>query len=124
MMEEAETAAAPAPVEEVATKPVSLSNDSPDAIKVNIADALNEQEIVKFTVHTKTGLARFAKSDFQVTRMHEEFVWLFERYTENPVNAGFIIPPPPPKPDFSQSHGKLAKLQSGDAQTPQEELES
>lgn len=123
MMEEAETAAAPAPVEEVATKPVSLSNDSPDAIKVNIADALNEQEIVKFTVHTKTGLSRFAKPDFQVTRMHEEFVWLFDRYTENPVNAGFIIPPPPPKPDFSQSHGKLAKLQSGDAQTPQEELE-
>lgn len=113
--------ATPKPASEAATATVPL--DDPNVIKVNIADALNEQEIVRFTVHTTTGLARFAKPDFQVTRTHEEFVWLFERYTEKPVNAGYIIPPPPPKPDFSQSHGKLAKLQSGDAQTPQEELE-
>lgn len=58
-----------------------------------------------------------------MTRLHEEFVWLFERFTENEQNAGYIIPPPPPKPDFSQSHGKLAKLQAGDAQTPQDELD-
>eukprot|EP00041_Stephanoeca_diplocostata_P034646 m.1190860 g.1190860 ORF g.1190860 m.1190860 type:complete len:406 (+) comp24556_c1_seq25:154-1371(+) len=95
----------------------------PKGIRVSIADALNEQDIVKFTVHTQTELERFAKKDFQVTRLHEEFVWLFERFTENDQNAGYIIPPPPPKPDFSQSHGKLAKLQSGDAQTPQDELD-
>eukprot|EP00040_Diaphanoeca_grandis_P038573 m.256789 g.256789 ORF g.256789 m.256789 type:complete len:408 (-) comp34694_c0_seq1:301-1524(-) len=112
MMEEADNAA---PVQEVQveeTKPVSLGADAKSAIKVNIADALNEQEIVKFTVHTTTGLSRFAKEEFQVTRTHEEFYWLFEKYTENAANAGYIIPPPPPSPDFSQSHGKLAKLQS------------
>lgn len=92
-------------------------------IRVNIADALNEQDIVKFTVHTKTDLDRFAKNDFQVTRLHEEFVWLFDRFTENPTMAGYIIPPPPPKPDFSASHSKLTKLQYGDEHTPHHELE-
>lgn len=33
----------------------------PKAIRVSIADALNEQDIVKFTVHTQTELDRFAK---------------------------------------------------------------
>lgn len=110
----------PAAAEAQATKPVDLADDS---LKVNIADALNEQDIVKFTVHTKTTLDRFSKRDFQVTRQHEEFVWLHERFVENQDYAGLIIPPCPPKPDFSQSHGKLAKLQAGDASMPTEELE-
>mmetsp|Transcript_42726 Transcript_42726/g.59353 ORF Transcript_42726/g.59353 Transcript_42726/m.59353 type:complete len:327 (+) Transcript_42726:222-1202(+) len=37
--------------------------------------------------------------------------------------AGYIIPPPPPKPDFSASHSKLTKLQYGDSHTPKEELD-
>merc|ERR1712166_1237106 len=108
-MEEAEQT--PVQEEPVATKAVSLGDDN-SAIRVHIADALNEQEIVKFTVQTKTGLSRFAKESFEVSRTHEEFVWLFEKYTENAANAGYIIPPPPPIPDFSQSHGKLTKLQT------------
>jgi len=94
----------------------------PKAIKVNIADALNEQELVKFTVHTQTDLERFAKKDFEVTRLHEEFVWLFDRFTENDAMAGYIIPPPPPKPDFSVSHLKLIKLHHGDQSMPSEEV--
>lgn len=115
--EEAKTEeATPAP----GGKSVDLTDK--DSMKVNIADALNEQDIVKFTVHTKTTLDRFAKKDFQVTRTHEEFIWLHSQYLENEKYAGYIIPPAPPKPDFSQSHGKLAKLQS-DADMPQEELQ-
>lgn len=121
-MEEADTSVpVTEPVQEVAKE--ETPTDDKDAIKVNIADALNEQEIVKFTVQTKTGLARFAKEEFQVTRTHEEFVWLFEKYTENPANAGFIIPPPPPSPNFSQSHGKLAKLQSNATNYTQKETD-
>ena len=33
------------------------------------------------------------------------------------------IPPCPPKPDFSQSHGKLAMLQAGDSSLTPEEIE-
>eukprot|EP00050_Salpingoeca_kvevrii_P005934 m.286514 g.286514 ORF g.286514 m.286514 type:complete len:403 (-) comp11588_c0_seq1:211-1419(-) len=117
-MLEPETEAAAAVAE---TKQVDLTGD--DRLKVNIADALNEQDIVKFTVHTKTTLDRFAKREFQVTRQHEEFVWLHDCFVDNEANAGYIIPPCPPKPDFSQSHGKLAKLQAGDPSMPQEELD-
>lgn len=38
-------------------------------------------------------------------------------------HLGLIIPPAPPKPNFSASHAKLAKLQSGDQELPQEELQ-
>jgi sorting nexin-5/6/32 len=100
---------------------VDLHQD--DSLKVSIADALNEQDIVKFTVHTKTTLERFKKREFQVTRQHEEFVWLHDRFTENDEYAGLLIPPCPPKPDFSQSHGKLAMLQAGDATLTPEEIE-
>lgn len=103
------------------TKAVDLMQD--DSFRVTIADALNEQDIVKFTVHTKTTLDRFKKRDFQVTRQHEEFVWLHDRFVENDTYAGLLIPPCPPKPDFSQSHGKLAMLQSGDATLTPEEIE-
>ncbi|EDQ85226.1 uncharacterized protein MONBRDRAFT_34397 [Monosiga brevicollis MX1] len=103
------------------TKTVDLNRD--DALQISIADALNEQDIVKFTVHTKTSLERFQKRDFQVTRQHEEFVWLHDRLVEDPDYAGLLIPPCPPKPDFSQSHGKLAKLQAGDSSMTPEEIE-
>ena len=122
---------------------MDLSQD--DAIQVHISDALNEQDVVKFTIHTKashalassstltftlqTTLPSFAKPEFEVIRQHEEFVWLSERFAENDTYAGYIVrprtrlhdddvtctqlPPCPLKPDFSQSHGKLAKLQAG-----------
>ena len=58
----------------------------------------------------------------QATRTHEDFLWLHEQYHRSGKYDGLIIPPSPPKPDFSQSHGKLAKLQAGDDQMPQAEL--
>lgn len=93
-----------------------------ESLKVTIADALNEQDIVKFTIQTKTTLDRFQKQDFQCTRTHEDFLWLHDQYIRSGKYDGLIIPPSPPKPDFSQSHGKLAKLQAGDDQMPQSEL--
>lgn len=110
-----------APQNEDSARLVDLTTD--DSLKVSIADALNEQDIVKFTVQTKTTLERFQKRDFSVTRLHEEFVWLHDRFEESDAYAGYIIPPCPPKPDFSQSHGKLARLQFGDASMPQDELD-
>jgi len=107
-------------MEEGGTKAVDLTDT--ESLKVSIADALNEQEIVKFTVQTKTTLEKFKGTDFTVTRTHDEFLWLHASIVADPKYAGFIIPPAPPKPDFSQSHGKLATLQAGDAEMPQEEL--
>ncbi|EGD78876.1 hypothetical protein PTSG_01853 [Salpingoeca rosetta] len=94
-----------------------------DVLNVKIADALNEQNKVKFYVHTTTTLPRFQKKDIQVVREHAEFVWLHDRFVESPTYAGLLIPPCPPKPDFQQSQQKLAKLQAHDSNMTPEEVE-
>jgi sorting nexin-5/6/32 len=93
----------------------------------------------------QTTLDCFQKREFQTTRLHSDFVWLHERYLENDEFAGFVVgffffglvvyfpgltragglqlPPCPPKPDFSQSHGKLAKLQANEGSMSRDELE-
>lgn len=63
--------------------------DSP--LVVDISDAVSERDKVKFTVHTKTTLPGFSKPDFSVVREHEEFVWLHDRFVENPDYAGYIV---------------------------------
>ena len=79
-------------------------------ILIDISDALSEKDKVKFTVHTKvkissdvplkilnsfslfqTKLPSFQESDFSVTRQHEEFIWLHDRYNENEEYAGLIV---------------------------------
>lgn len=58
---------------------------------MDISDALSEKDKVKFTVHTRTSLPEFQKSDFFVVRQHEEFIWLHDRFEENEQYAGFIV---------------------------------
>ena len=33
----------------------------------------------------------FRESEFSVTRQHEEFIWLHDRYNENEEYAGLIV---------------------------------
>ncbi|XP_055626220.1 sorting nexin-32 isoform X2 [Toxorhynchites rutilus septentrionalis] len=94
----------------------------PNSLLVDISDALSEKERVKFTVHTRTNLAGFAKSDFLVVRQHEEFVWLHDRFEENEEYAGYIIPPCPPRPDFDASREKLQRLGEGEGNMTKEEF--
>lgn len=89
---------------------------------MDISDALSEKEKVKFTVHTKTTLPEFQKSEFIVVRQHEEFVWLHDRYEENEEYAGYIIPPAPPRPDFDASREKLQRLGEGEGALTREEF--
>ncbi|XP_050558017.1 sorting nexin-6 isoform X1 [Spodoptera frugiperda] len=98
---------------------VSLADNS---LLVDISDALSEKEKVKFTVHTKTTLPEFQKSEFIVVRQHEEFVWLHDRYEENEEYAGYIIPPAPPRPDFDASREKLQRLGEGEGALTREEF--
>nr|SVE75732.1 EOG090X05NC [Daphnia hispanica] len=93
-----------------------------NTLQVDISDALSEREKVKFTVHTKTTLKDFAKQDFSVVRQHEEFIWLHDRFEENESYAGYIIPPPPPRPDFDSSREKLQKLGEGEGSMTAEEF--
>ncbi|KAL7644065.1 UNVERIFIED_CONTAM: hypothetical protein RMT77_004877 [Armadillidium vulgare] len=93
-----------------------------NALQVDISDALSEREKVKFTVHTKTNLPEYCKQDFSVVRQHEEFIWLHDRFDENEDYAGFIIPPPPPRPDFDASREKLQKLGEGEGNMTNEEF--
>lgn len=62
-----------------------------NSLVVDISDALSEKDKVKFTVHTRTTIATYAKQDFFVVRQHEEFVWLHDRYEENEEYAGYIV---------------------------------
>lgn len=118
-----------------ATLPVSESSsinhtsDKPENVEladnplmVDISDALSEREKVKFSVHTKTTLPDYAKNEFSVVRQHEEFIWLHDRFEENEDYAGFIIPPPPPRPDFDASREKLQRLGDGEGSLTTEEF--
>ncbi|KAI4458171.1 sorting nexin family member [Holotrichia oblita] len=89
---------------------------------VDISDALSEKDKVKFTVHTRTTLKSFAKPEFLVVRQHEEFIWLHDRYEENPLYAGYIIPPHPPRPNFDASREKLQRLGEGEGTMTKEEF--
>lgn len=62
-----------------------------NSLLVDISDALSEKDKVKFTVHTRTTLPQFHKPEFLVVRQHEEFVWLHDRFEENPAYAGYIV---------------------------------
>ncbi|XP_058061954.1 sorting nexin-6 isoform X1 [Anopheles bellator] len=93
-----------------------------NSLLVDISDALSEKERVKFTVHTRTNLVGFDKTDFLVVRQHEEFVWLHERFEENEEYAGYIIPPCPPRPDFDASREKLQRLGEGEGNMTKEEF--
>lgn len=39
----------------------------------------------------QTTLPDFQKSEFLVTRQHEEFIWLHDRFEENKDYAGYIV---------------------------------
>lgn len=69
----------------------NLDPNSPDYLKIEISDALNEKDKVKFTVKTKTTMKSFKETEFSVIREHEEFVWLHDRFVENEEFAGYIV---------------------------------
>ncbi|KAL3276892.1 hypothetical protein HHI36_012263 [Cryptolaemus montrouzieri] len=98
---------------------VPLSDNS---LLVDISDALSEKDKVKFTVHTRTTMKVFQKSEFLVVRQHEEFIWLHDRYEEQQKYAGYIIPPPPPRPNFDASREKLQRLGDGEGTMTKEEF--
>lgn len=92
------------------------------SLLVDISDALSERDRVRFTVHTRTKLPQFAKNSMSVVRQHEEFIWLHDCLEDNDQYAGYIIPPPPPRPDFDASREKLQKLGDGEANMTKEEF--
>jgi len=94
-----------------------------EVLVVDISDALSEKDKVKFTVHTKTNLASFSRTEFSVVRQHEEFIWLHTVLVESEAYSGFIIPPPPPRPDFDASREKLQKLGEGEGTMTKEEFD-
>ncbi|KAK9882788.1 hypothetical protein WA026_023206 [Henosepilachna vigintioctopunctata] len=93
-----------------------------NSLLVDISDALSEKDKVKFTVHTRTTMKVFQKSEFLVVRQHEEFIWLHDRYEEQQKYAGYIIPPPPPRPNFDASREKLQRLGEGEGTMTKEEF--
>jgi len=98
-------------IDNTSNRPRSDTIDLNDqSLQVDISDALSEKDRVKFTIHSKTNMPEFDKNDFSVVRQHEEFLWLHDTISNNELYLGYIIPPPPPKPDFDASRDKLQKL--------------
>ncbi|KRZ57591.1 Sorting nexin-6 [Trichinella nativa] len=91
-------------------------------LTVDISDALSEKDKIKFTVHMKTNFPAFTQKETSVVREHDEFLWLYDAIEENPLYAGYIIPPPPPRPDFDTSREKLQKLSEGEPTMTREEF--
>ena len=56
-------------------------------------------------------------------RQHEEFLWLHDVIVTNELYSGYIIPPPPPRPDFDASREKLQKLGEGEGTMTKEEFD-
>ncbi|GAU98532.1 hypothetical protein RvY_09665 [Ramazzottius varieornatus] len=106
-------------IEKLRAETVDLE-DAP--LIVDISDAVSERDKVKFTVHTRTTLPAFRKTEFSVVREHEEFVWLHDRFVENLDYAGHIIPPQPPFPDFENSRRKLQQLGESEGLMTKEEF--
>uniref|UniRef100_A0A4W3HHB0 Sorting nexin 5 n=1 Tax=Callorhinchus milii TaxID=7868 RepID=A0A4W3HHB0_CALMI len=100
----------------------SVSMDVEPAVLVEIPDALSERDKVKFTVHTKTKVPTFKKSEFSVIRQHEDFIWLHDTLVESEEYAGIIIPPVPPKPDFDAAREKMQKLGEGEGSMSKDEF--
>merc|ERR1719461_446614 len=66
--------------------------------------------------------SKFARHEFSVIQLHEEFRWLHDTFSDNPEYGGYIIPPPPPRPDFDASREKLRKLGDAEGQLTKEEF--
>uniref|UniRef100_A0A8C1YRB0 Sorting nexin n=1 Tax=Cyprinus carpio TaxID=7962 RepID=A0A8C1YRB0_CYPCA len=105
--------------EKVRSVSVDLNNDA--SLVIDIPDALCERDKVKFTIHIKTTLSSFQKSEFSVPRQHEDFIWLHDTIMETEEYAGLIIPPAPPKPDFEGPREKMHKLGEGESSMTKEE---
>uniref|UniRef100_A0A8C1QMB1 Sorting nexin-5-like n=2 Tax=Cyprinus carpio TaxID=7962 RepID=A0A8C1QMB1_CYPCA len=105
--------------EKVRSVSVDLNNDA--SLVIDIPDALCERDKVKFTIHIKTTLSSFQKSEFSVPRQHEDFIWLHDTIVETEEYAGLIIPPAPPKPDFEGPREKMHKLGEGESSMTKEE---
>ncbi|KRZ71365.1 Sorting nexin-6 [Trichinella papuae] len=102
--------------------PVDVVESEEPFLTVDISDALSEKDKIKFTVHMKTNFPAFTQKETSVVREHDEFLWLYDAIEENPLYAGYIIPPPPPRPDFDTSREKLQKLSEGEPTMTREEF--
>ncbi|EDV23665.1 uncharacterized protein TRIADDRAFT_57104 [Trichoplax adhaerens] len=108
-------------MEEDRSQTIDLSSEA--CLVIEISDALSERDKVKFTIHTRTTLPEFKLHDFSVTRDHEEFIWLYDRYQDNENLEAYIIPHPPPKPDFDTAREKLQRLGESEGVLTKEEFD-
>ena len=102
-------------------KAVSVDLTEDNNLVIIISDAFSTKNMVRFKVHTKTTMKAFKEAEFSVIREHEEFLWLHDLLLKNEDLAGFIIPPPPPRPDFDEPRAKLARLREGEDEMSKEE---
>lgn len=111
-------------MKEVPLKPGGVGSELDDDcdLYVAISDALSERDKIKFTVCTKTTLPLFQKPEVSVVRQHEEFLWLHGSLEDCSDYVAFLIPPAPPRPDFSASREKLQRLGESEGSMTKEEF--
>ena len=63
-------------------------------------------------------LHKFMYSHYPAVNLILHICRLHDTIQENPEYAGYIIPPPPPRPDFDASREKLRKLGDAEGRKP------
>ena len=112
------------PVDHLASK-VADQNLESRRLEIQITDAVSEKETIKFKIQVKTDLPSFVESrghEFKVERTHHEFSWLHSSFSENPLYAGYLIPPKPQKPDFSSPSKQLHDISEKEDKIPKEDI--
>ena len=112
------------PVDSLASKVADQDLES-RRLEIQITDAVSEKETIKFKIQVKTDLPSFVESrghEFKVERTHHEFSWLHSSYSENPLYAGYLIPPKPQKPDFSSPSKQLHDISEKEKELPKEDI--
>lgn len=94
-------------------------------LMISITDAVSERETVKFMIQVNSDLPSYVESrgrEFKVSRTHHEFSWLHSSLSDNPMYAGYLLPPKPQKPDFSMPSKKLHEINETEEKFPNEDV--
>merc|ERR1712131_17658 len=101
----------------------SFERKNMTSMNIEILEAVSEKLEVRYKIKTTANLPSYEGNEFQVTRSHAEFEWLFNSLSDNENYAGFIIPPIPLKADISETRIKFARLDELEGTMNREEFE-
>lgn len=96
------------------TVDLSEGDDASLSISIKGFVANPKDPNIYFVVETTTTLETFPKRAMKVNRKHDDFLWLYERFSENADFAGYILPSVPANITKDQEKHAAAALSTAD----------